>query len=315
MDFDFSEDQQMLMTAFEGLLAPWTQAPQGLHGYTVYSAELQAEIAAAGFMEIAAQPGFGLLDAALLVEAGAACPVSVELASSMMIAPLLSGVEGPLAVASALGQPVRYLPVAQSVCLFHDGDVWQALFASAQIEVLDSVAAYPLGRLARVPDGANKLGSDLTDKIRRRALIGIAAEAAGLMRGATDCTVAYVRERQQFGQPLGHFQAIQHRLAESAQLARACRWLAFRAADTGSESDAATACLYAQESMRKVITDCHQFTGAMGLTLEWPLHLWTYRMKVLQGEFGGKGAQARRLAQAVWPETAVKAAALPEMAM
>lgn len=301
MDFDFSEDQQMLMTAFEGLLAPWTQAPQGLHGYTVYSAELQAEIAEAGFMEVAEQPGFGLLEAAMLVEAGAACPVSVELAGSMMIAPLL-GAEGPLALAWGLGQPSRFLPMASTVCLLAGDEVWHGAPSSEIVSPLESVAAYPLASLSARPADARRLGDALAGVVRRRALIGIAAEAAGLMRGAIDCTVAYVRERQQFGQSLGHFQAVQHRLAESAQLVRACRWLAFRAADSDSDADAATACLYAQEAMRKVITDCHQFTGAMGLTLEWPLHLWTYRMKVLQGEAGGKGAQAQRLAGAVWPK-------------
>lgn len=303
MDFDYNEDQQMLMTAFEGLLAPWTQAPHGLHGYVVYSAELQAEIAAAGFMEIAEQPGFGSLEAALLVEAGAACPVSVELAGSMMLAPLLDCEEGPLALAWGLGQPSRYLPMARQVCLFDGDEVWCGTPSSQVVRVLDSVVAYPLASLTAKPRDARKLGSAVAQVVRRRALIGIAAEAAGLMRGAIDCTVAYVRERQQFGQPLGHFQAVQHRLAESAQLMRACRWLAFRAADSDSDADAATACLYAQDAMRKVITDCHQFTGAMGLTLEWPLHLWTYRMKVLQGEAGGKGAQAVRLAATVWPVT------------
>ena len=120
------------------------------------------------------------------------------------------------------------------------------------------------------------------------------------MRGALEQTVQYVKDREQFGQPLGHFQAIQHRLAEDALLVRACRWLAFRAAYTDEDGEAATASLYAQQAIRKVINDCHQFTGAMGLTLEFPLHLWTYRLKYLQGELGGRGAQAEGVAQSVW---------------
>jgi len=44
--------------------------------------------------------------------------------------------------------------------------------------------------------------------------------------------------------------------------------------------------------MRKVIYDCHQFSGTMGLTLEFPLHQWTFRLKVLQGEAGGRVAQS-----------------------
>jgi hypothetical protein len=42
----------------------------------------------------------------------------------------------------------------------------------------------------------------------------------------------------------------------------------------------------------------------MGLTLEFPLHLWTYRLKVLQGEAGGHAAQARIVASSQWPRGA-----------
>jgi alkylation response protein AidB-like acyl-CoA dehydrogenase len=144
------------------------------------------------------------------------------------------------------------------------------------------------------------------EAIRRRALIGLAAEAAGVMRGALDNTVQYVKDRQQFGQPLGHFQAIQHRLAECAQIVQACRLMALRAADADCGQLAAIACLYAQDAMRKVINDCHQFSGAMGLTLEFPLHLWTYRLKILQGEAGGRAAQARLVATGKWPRSTGK---------
>jgi alkylation response protein AidB-like acyl-CoA dehydrogenase len=301
MDFDFTPDQQMLMTAFESLLDGYRQPPQGVHGYVAYSAELQAEVAQAGFLDVAAQPGFGLLEAALLVEAAAACPVSAELAASMLIAPLLGWAEAPLAVAWGLGRPARYLMQARKICLFHQGEAWFVTPEPDAIRAVDSVAAYPLGILDRMSGDATRLDDATAAAVQRRALIGIAAEAAGLMRGALENTVQYVKDREQFGHPLGHFQAIQHRLAECAQLVRAAKWLALRAADSDSDADAATACLYAQDAMRKVITDCHQFSGAMGLTLEFPLHLWTYRLKFLQGEAGGRPQQAQRAARALWP--------------
>jgi alkylation response protein AidB-like acyl-CoA dehydrogenase len=304
MNFDFTEDQQMLMTAFESLLDGYRQPPQGVHGYVAYSAELQAEVAEAGFLEIATQPGFGLVDAALLVEAAAACPVSAELAASMLIAPLLGEGEAPLAVAWSLGRPARYLMQARRVCLFHQDEVWICKPTSASLRPLESVAAYPLGILDNLPGDAARLNDAMAAAVHRRALIGNAAEAAGLMRGALENTVQYVKDREQFGHPLGHFQAIQHRLAECAQLVRSAKWLALRAAYADSDAEAATACLYAQDAMRKVITDCHQFSGAMGLTLEFPLHLWTYRLKFLQGEAGGKHQQAQRAAQALWPAQA-----------
>lgn len=302
MDFEYSQDQQLLMSSFEGMLERFRDPPHGQHGYVAYSSELQAELGESGFLEILDQPGFGLLEAAMMVEAVAHCPVSVELAGSAMVAPLLGGAKPPVAIAWGLGRPVRYLPQARAVCVIADDGVWVGTPTADVLRDVSSVAAYPLAVLQALPCDARKLGDAQGDAVRRRALIGIAAEAAGLMRGALENTVQYVKDRQQFGHPLGDFQAIQHRLAEDAQLVRSARWLAFRAADADDAEQAAVACLYAQEAMRKVINDCHQFSGAMGLTLEFPLHLWTFRLKVLQGEAGGRGAQAAQLAEHIWPQ-------------
>jgi alkylation response protein AidB-like acyl-CoA dehydrogenase len=305
MDFTLSDDQQLLMTAFEGMLEAYRTPPQGHHGYVAYSAAFQQELRDSGFLEIASQPGFGLLEAAMLVEAAAACPVGVEAAASMMIGPLVGAVHGPVALAWQVGRPVRYLAEAEVLCLIGAEEVHVAPLVGTRPS-LSGVAAYPLATLSEMPSGAKRMPDDVAASIRRRAVIGIAAEAAGLMRGALDHTVQYVKDRRQFGQPLGHFQSIQHRLAEDAQIVQACRLMAFRAADSDCERLAAIACLYAQDAMRKVINDCHQFSGAMGLTLEFPLHLWTYRLKVLQGEAGGRAAQARVVAGRQWGRVAAR---------
>jgi hypothetical protein len=292
------------MTAFDGLLDRYRAPPQGPHGFVAYNEAFQQELRDSGFLEIASQPGYGLLEAAMLIEAAASCPIGAEAAATMMIGPLIGEQWGPVALAWGVGRPVRYLAEAKAVCLIEADGVSVARATDADRESLKSVAAYPMARLHSRPADVRQLDGALAAGVRRRALIGIAAEAAGLMRGALDHTVAYVQERKQFGQPLGHFQAIQHRLAEDAQIVQACRLMAFRAADADCEQLAAIACLYAQDTMRKVITDCHQFCGAMGLTLEFPLHLWTYRLKVLQGEAGGRAAQARRVASGRWPRSA-----------
>jgi hypothetical protein len=242
----------------------------------------------------------------MLVEAAAACPVGVEAAASMLIGPLIGKPAGPVALAWGPGRPVRYLAEADTVCVIADDAVLVGQAIEADRERLKSVVAYPIASLRHAPANARRLDGPAAAAIRRRAVIGIAAEAAGVMRGALDNTVRYVKDRQQFGQPLGHFQAIQHRLAEDAQIVQACRLMALRAADADCAQLAAIACLYAQNAMRKVVNDCHQFSGAMGLTLEFPLHLWTYRLKVLQGEAGGRAAQARLVARNRWPRGAGK---------
>ena len=303
MNFDLSDDQQLLMTAFESLLDRYRKAPEGAHSYCCYSAEFQAELSESGFLEVAIQPGFGVLEAALITEAAAKCPVSAEVANTALIGPLLNDLDGLVTIADGVGKPVRYLEQAAIVCVLDDDDVVAGRPTKDSMRPIGSVVAYPLAVLTALPADSTRITGDAARAIRRRAMLGVAAEASGLMSAALENTVKYVKERVQFGQPLGNFQAIQHRLAEDAQLVRASRWLTFRAADADSERDAAVACLYVQDAMRKVIADCHQFSGAMGLTLEFPLHLWTYRLKFLQGVLGGKQGQSRRVADHLWPGT------------
>ena len=78
------------------------------------------------------------------------------------------------------------------------------------------------------------------------------------------------------------------------------RWLTLKAAHTGTAVDAATAAGYAQGIFTKVAYDLHQFMGAMGLTLEHPLHRWTYRAKLLRSEIGGAERNFVELAELVW---------------
>ena len=69
-----------------------------------------------------------------------------------------------------------------------------------------------------------------------------------------------------------------------------------------SPESAALAAAYAQEAAAKIVRETHQFHGAIGLTLEYPLHYWTYRLRMLQGELGGPGEQAFEASHLVWKE-------------
>ena len=134
-------------------------------------------------------------------------------------------------------------------------------------------------------------------KIKTWIRIALAAEASGLMQAAIASAVEHLSVRKQFGRPLGSFQALRHRMAECAVLAGGVRWLALKAAATGDAGDAALAALHAQDSATRIVYDLHQMLGAMGMTLEHPLHLWTYRLKALLSELGGRGGQAAVVAQ------------------
>jgi alkylation response protein AidB-like acyl-CoA dehydrogenase len=121
--------------------------------------------------------------------------------------------------------------------------------------------------------------------------LGLCFEIIGAGQAALDLTVQHVKTRRQFGQPLGAFQAIQHRLSECAMLLHGARLLARHAAWTRAAEDAALAAGYCQEVAARLAYETAQFHGAIGITLEYPLHFFSYRLRVLQGELGGSGLQ------------------------
>lgn len=109
--------------------------------------------------------------------------------------------------------------------------------------------------------------------------------------GVRPHTVEYVKQRHAFGQPIGGFQAVQHRLAQCHQIARAMRFNALQAAWSGDPVRADMAATYAQMHCQKLVFDLHQFNGGIGKTTEHTLHYWTFR---LRGD-AARGGRGRRL--------------------
>lgn len=106
--------------------------------------------------------------------------------------------------------------------------------------------------------------------------IGIAAQALGIAQGAFDETVAYVKERKQFGRSISAFQNTQFQLADMKTQIEAARLLVYKAAmakDSGApfSADAAMAKLFAAETAMAVTTKCVQLYGGYGYTRDYPV--------------------------------------------
>jgi alkylation response protein AidB-like acyl-CoA dehydrogenase len=165
----------------------------------------------------------------------------------------------------------------------------------------ESIFAYPMAVLKALPAEADLRQYNVSaEQVLTQWRIGLAAEASGLMAAALAATVIYTSERKQFGRPIATFQALRHRLSEAQVVTNGAYWMTIKAAVTRDPGDAALAALHAQEAARRVTYDFHQFLGAMGMTLEHPLHLWTYRLKALTSELGGRSANALAAAEAIW---------------
>src|SRR5215510_5415290 len=114
------------------------------------------------------------------------------------------------------------------------------------------------------------------------------AWALGLMTRAIEIAVDHVKERVQFGRPIGTFQAVQHRLADSVVDTQAsinlCRSAAVHLDESGLDDPATTAAIAelfyaARRAAVRVARDTHQVLGGVGFSLEHDLQLYTRRVK------------------------------------
>jgi alkylation response protein AidB-like acyl-CoA dehydrogenase len=299
-----NEDQTQILDFVDSLTKPFATVPMHDISFALTSDALDAELVEGGFLDVMAIEELGAVTAALVVERLARLPFAVEAAASSLVRPLIDPeLPRPLCLVEEgqLRKPVRFLKPGATVVAVGKSGV-RSFTASAD-HVRDAgdevLYGYPVAYLTQVPGDA-RTHDVAAAEVLRAWRVALAAEAAGLLAAALQSVKTYVSERQQFGRPIATFQAIRHRLAENQVATNGVYWLALRAAGTGDAGDAALAALHAQEAAKRVGYDYHQFLGAMGMTLEHPLHLWTYRLKFLTSELGGRGANALAAAEAIW---------------
>jgi alkylation response protein AidB-like acyl-CoA dehydrogenase len=140
-----------------------------------------------------------------------------------------------------------------------------------------------------------RLGAGTTGDVVRSALragtIALANEQVGVAGWCLDAVLEYVRQRHQFGRPIGSFQAIKHRLAdlwvELNQAEAAARYAA-AVADDDHEADiaASVAAAYCGSVAVHAAEECLQLHGGIGMTWEHPIHLYLKRAKADELAYG-----------------------------
>ncbi|MDH6136929.1 alkylation response protein AidB-like acyl-CoA dehydrogenase [Kitasatospora sp. MAA4] len=118
--------------------------------------------------------------------------------------------------------------------------------------------------------------------------VTIAAQAIGIAQGALDYAAGYVKERKQFGKPIGEFQGIQFMLADMAMKLEAARQLTYAAAAKSQRTDSdltffgAAAKCFASDVAMEVTTDAVQLLGGYGYTRDYPLERMMRDAKITQ---------------------------------
>ncbi len=328
MHFDLTEDQREIKRVAHELLAdrsPMARVREAAESAT-YDPDLWREIVELGWPGIAVAEehggqGLGSVElAALAEELGYACAATPFLSTATVASVIqaygndeqrarwLPGlVAGDLAAGLGTAELSADAPGADVVVLL-DGEEARVLEAPGAelLETIDSTRRYGV-----VPDAAagEPLRSGAADRVRA----ALAAEVVGLCQRALDMTLAYVKDRKQFGVPVGSFQAVSHRCAQMllhTESARSTAYFAAWAADADPErlaEAAALAAAAAADGGREVAASAIQAHGGIGFTWEADVH-WLYKRAQLDTALlGGAGRHRRALARMVAARVAVAA--------
>jgi alkylation response protein AidB-like acyl-CoA dehydrogenase len=254
---------------------------------------------------------------ALISAHDAQAKVLFELASGAAIAAyaLDSGLtatrQGPNDKALVIRGEVRAVPAAAQASVLvlpvaiDSGVEWVVLRAE-QLEIEPVKSLDPLRPIAHVRANAVEVGDDAAlsnlTMTTAHALMStlLSAEAIGVARWATDTASHYAKIREQFGRPIGQFQAIKHKCAEmiaDTERATAAVWDAARAIDearqnnwdiagSGVEFAAAVAATLAPAAAQRCAQDCIQVHGGIGFTWEHDTNVYYRRALMLAACFG-----------------------------
>jgi len=158
---------------------------------------------------------------------------------------------------------------------------------------------------SRVDDSpASKTEAALAEALETGAAL-LASEQLGLAQWCFDTTLAYAKERKQFGRTIGSYQAIKHRLADLWFEVSSATAAARYAADTCARGDkdatiaAAIAQAYCSGVAVHAAEECVQLHGGIGMTWEYPAHLYLKRAKADQLALGTAYRHRARLAELV----------------
>jgi alkylation response protein AidB-like acyl-CoA dehydrogenase len=148
--------------------------------------------------------------------------------------------------------------------------------------------------------------ADIVRALYTRALVGLCAIQIGITERALKLAAAYTTEREQFGRPIGSFQAVQQRLADAFIDVEAIRWTTWHAAwliaeGRPAEREASIAKFWAAEAGARVVASAQQVHGGMGIDVTYPLSRYFLWAKQIELTLGSASQQLARLGSA-YPE-------------
>jgi alkylation response protein AidB-like acyl-CoA dehydrogenase len=148
--------------------------------------------------------------------------------------------------------------------------------------------------------GPDADGAQIAGWLEERALVAAAALQVGVSAGALEMTANYAREREQFGVPIGTFQAVQHRCADGYIDLDAMRWTMWRAAWRITErlpalDEARVAKFWAADGGSRIANSAIHLHAGIGSDVDYPIHRYFLWSKSIELSFGGATEQLTHL--------------------
>lgn len=290
--FDGMRWATLVENGFTQLLLPETQGGLGL-----------GEI---DFAVIAEKAGYVALPEPLVESAGVALPMLARLAPghSLLIDP-----GAIIAIAHPINPVVAHADISAAILVERDGDTFLLPTDKARLTPVATID--PLRRLSRLEwdkADAEHLDEGGWDEALDRAAVFYAAFALGMAQRCIDMAVAYAKERQQFGKPIGSYQAVKHLLANAQVAVEFARPVVLAAAadvrhaDIQSRARVSHAKIVALEAADKAARAAIQVHGAMGYSWEVDVHLFLKRTLALTGSWGTPRFHRERVAHRIFTQ-------------
>lgn len=334
MDFTFSEDQLLFRDSVRDFLSNEVTPDSIRERWETKSGRSRefwgslADLGLTGMLVPESFDGLGMneMDFVMLAEECGRVALPEPLVDTALLAtPLLSSTDGndQLLASIAAGQTVVAVQQEQGG-LVADAEFANELILkkSDSVYVLKSDKAMLVAQQSVDPsrklfsvqwqEGEARLlcsgeeGRRQQQMLAYRGALSAAAQLLGLAQRITEMSVAYTSERNQFGKPIGSFQAVKHHLANVAVKTEFARAPVYRAAysvanelpDVGQHVSQAK--LAASEAALAAAKSGIQVHGAMGYTWEVDLHIFMKRAWVLDGIWGTRGEHKACLGEAVF---------------
>ncbi|MEH6518525.1 MAG: acyl-CoA dehydrogenase family protein [Halioglobus sp.] len=339
MDFTFSEDQLLFRDSVADFLrkeittariraswdtetgrdkALWQQLTDlGLVGMTVPEEHSGLGMNALDFVLLAQECGYVALPEPLVHTALVAVPTLEALGGDLAAQwlPKIASGDAKVIVGPEQNVLVEDAHIADLLILEGGGKVYA--LTPDQFEWQRNESVDPSRRLFSVvvnddvePVSVGEPAFALMEKAVDYGGLGAAAQVLGLAQRMVDLSVQYTGDRQQFGKPIGSFQAVKHLMANVAVQLEFAKAPVHRAAYDLSTADASSACsvshakIVACDAAKLAAKNCIQVHGAMGYTWEVDLQIFMKQCWALANTWGDTGFHKSRVAEAIFAQDA-----------